>query len=83
MRRYFPETTLPSPLLRYISALALAEKVLKTLEQKECHFKPLYEDGLSLTEKIETVAKEIYGADGVSYAPAALKECHCLSSFLA
>ena len=54
--------------------IALAEKVLKTLEQKECHFKPLYEDGLSLTEKIETVAKEIYGADGVSYAPAALKE---------
>ena len=54
--------------------IALAEKVLKTLEQKECHFKPLYEDDLSLTEKIETVAKEIYGADGVSYAPAALKE---------
>lgn len=54
--------------------IALAEKVLKTLEQKECHFKPLYEDGLSLTEKIEIVAKEIYGADGVSYAPAALKE---------
>ena len=54
--------------------IALAEKVLDTLENKESHFKPLYEDNLSLTEKIETVAKEIYGADGVTYAPATLKE---------
>ncbi len=54
--------------------IALAEKVLETLETKQSDFKPLYEDGLSLTEKIETVAKEIYGADGVTYAPAALKE---------
>ncbi len=54
--------------------IALAEKVLETLETKESHFKPLYEDSLTLTEKIETVAKEIYGADGVTYAPAALKE---------
>ncbi|MCI9082604.1 MAG: formate--tetrahydrofolate ligase [Lachnospiraceae bacterium] len=54
--------------------IALAEKVLKTLEEKESRFQPLYDSSLSLTEKIETVAKEIYGADGVSYAPAALKE---------
>ena len=54
--------------------IALANKVLETLEQKESHFKPLYEDGLSLEEKIETVAKEIYGADGVTYSPAAKKE---------
>jgi len=54
--------------------IALAEKVLETLETKESQFKPLYEDSLSLTEKIETVAKEIYGANGVTYAPAALKE---------
>ncbi len=52
----------------------LAEKVLATLEQKESHFKVLYENDLSLEEKIETVAKEIYGADGVTYAPAAKKE---------
>ena len=52
----------------------LAEKVLKTLETKESHFKPLYADDLSLEEKIETIAKEIYGADGVTYAPAAEKE---------
>lgn len=54
--------------------IALAERILDTLEKKESNFKPLYEDELSLQEKIETVAKEIYGADGVTYAPAALKE---------
>lgn len=54
--------------------IALAEKVLKTLEEKESHFTPLYGDELSLMDKIETVAKEIYGADGVNYTPTALKE---------
>ncbi len=54
--------------------VALAEKVLNTLENKENHFKPLYEEELPLKDKIETIAKEIYGADGVTYAPAALKE---------
>ena len=54
--------------------VALAEKVLHTLETKESHFKPLYEDELSLKEKIETIAKEIYGADGVEFAPAAEKQ---------
>lgn len=51
--------------------VALAEKVLETLEKKESHFHVLYEDDLSLKEKIETVAREIYGADGVAYSPAA------------
>ncbi len=54
--------------------VALAEKVLQTLETKESHFKPLYEDSLSLEQKIETVAREIYGADGVTYSAAAAKE---------
>ncbi len=54
--------------------IALANKVLETLENKESHFKVLYEDSLSLEEKIETVAKEIYGADGVTYSPAAKRE---------
>ncbi len=49
----------------------LAEKVLQTLETKESHFHVLYEDSLSLKEKIEKIAKEIYGADGVTYDPAA------------
>ena len=53
---------------------ALAEKVLHTLETKESNFKPIYEDDLSLKEKIETIAKEIYGADGVEFAPAAEKQ---------
>ncbi|MBD5488228.1 MAG: formate--tetrahydrofolate ligase [Lachnospiraceae bacterium] len=52
----------------------LATKVLDTLEHKESHFKVLYEDGLSLREKIETVAAEIYGAGGVSYSPAAERQ---------
>lgn len=47
--------------------IALAKKVLQTLENKESHFKVLYPDELSIKEKIETVAKEIYGAAGVSY----------------
>lgn len=54
--------------------VALANKVLETLETKKSCFKPLYEDDLSLKEKIEKVAKEIYGADGVTYAPAAERE---------
>ena len=54
--------------------VALAEKVLETLETKESNFKLLYEDSLSLKEKIETVAKEIYGADGVTYTAAAERE---------
>ncbi len=54
--------------------VALANKVLETLEKKESHFAPLYADDLSLEEKIETIAKEIYGADGVTYSPAAKKE---------
>ena len=54
--------------------IALAQKVLETLENKESHFHVLYEDSLSLKDKIETVAKEIYGASGVSYSPAAEKQ---------
>ena len=54
--------------------IALAERVLETLETKETHFKVLYDDELSLKEKIETVAREIYGADGVTYSAAAEKE---------
>ena len=53
--------------------MELAEKVLKTLETKESHFKPLYEDSLGIAEKIEITAKEIYGAGSVSYSPAAKK----------
>lgn len=52
----------------------LASKVLKTLEEKESLFEVLYEDTLSLQEKIETIASRIYGADGVTYTAAAVKQ---------
>ena len=52
----------------------LANKVLYTLENKESKFECLYENELSLKEKIEKISKEIYGADGVNYAPAAAKQ---------
>ena len=51
--------------------IALAEKVLNTLENKESHYAPLYQAEQPLKDKIETIAKEIYGAGSVSYAPAA------------
>ena len=52
----------------------LALKVLDTLEKKESNFHTLYEDDLSLEEKIETISKEIYGARGVVYELAAKKQ---------
>lgn len=54
--------------------IALAEKVLETLEKKESHFRVLYKDEMSLKDKIITVAREIYGASGVSFAPSAAKQ---------
>lgn len=60
--------------------MALAQKVLETLERKESHFKPLYDDSLSLQDKIHTVATKIYGADGVNYTPAAVKQLQKLES---
>ena len=54
--------------------IELANRVLYTLENKESNFKVLYDDSLSLKEKIEKIAKEIYGADGVTYTAAAEKE---------
>ena len=59
--------------------VALAEKVLETLETKESNFKVLYDDNLSIKEKIETIAKEIYGADGVTFSGPALKELSRIS----
>ncbi len=53
--------------------LALAEKVIRTLETKESHYHPLYELDMPLKDKITTVAREIYGADGVDFLPAASK----------
>ncbi len=52
----------------------LAGKVLSCLENKESHFKLLYEDSLPLKDKITVIAKEIYGAESVNFAPAAKKQ---------
>jgi len=54
--------------------VALAEEVLKTLENKASNFAPIYPDEYSLKEKIEAVAKKIYGADGVNYSSQAEKQ---------
>lgn len=54
--------------------IALARKVLETLDRQESHFHPLYEDDLTLKEKIEKIATEIYGASHVIYEPAAQKQ---------
>lgn len=48
--------------------LALADKVIETLDKKSGDFHVLYPDSMPLEEKIETIAKEIYGADGVTYS---------------
>ena len=54
--------------------LALAEKVVDILENKKADFKMLYEDDMSLENKIHTIATKIYGADGVNYTAAAKKQ---------
>ena len=54
--------------------IALAQKVLDTLENKENNFHMLYEDDLSLKDKISKIATEIYGADKVIYEPAANRQ---------
>lgn len=53
--------------------LELAQKVLETLETKESHFAPIYELDLPVKEKIETIAREIYGAKDVAYSADAEK----------
>ena len=54
--------------------IALAEKVLKTLEEKESHFAPLYDENLPIKEKIGGIATKIYGAASVSYTAEASRQ---------
>ena len=54
--------------------IALAEKVLKTLEEKTSDFHVLYDERQPIKAKIETISKEIYGADSVSYTAAVNKQ---------
>lgn len=51
--------------------IALAQKVIDTLENKESNFAPIYPDNMSLKDKINAISTKIYGADGVTYSPAA------------
>ncbi|MBE5936632.1 MAG: formate--tetrahydrofolate ligase [Lachnospiraceae bacterium] len=53
--------------------IELAKTVLETIEKKESNFHVLYPDDMSLKDKMETIAKEIYGADGITFDPGALK----------
>ena len=52
----------------------LANSVLDTLQNEKSNFKVLYDDKLTIKEKIHIIATEIYGADGVEYSPAANKQ---------
>lgn len=52
----------------------LAEKVVEVAESGRANYKPLYDLSLSAKEKIETIAREIYGADGVDFTSKALKD---------
>lgn len=57
----------------------LAQKVLDTLAAKESHFDVLYEDSLSLEEKVRAIAMEIYGAGSVSFSAAARRQMRKLT----
>jgi len=54
--------------------IELAKMVINTIENKESNYAPIYSYDLPLEEKIEAVATKIYGADGVTFAPAARKQ---------
>lgn len=54
--------------------IELAEKVMKTIEEKESKFHVLYDEKLTIKEKMETIVREIYGADGIEILPAAKKQ---------
>ncbi len=53
---------------------ALAKEVIETINTKPSNYESIYTDDMSLTDKITKVATEIYGADGVNFAPAALRQ---------
>lgn len=60
--------------------IELAKAVLNTLETKESHFAPIYDEKDSICNKITAISKEIYGADGVVFSPAAMKQIERLEN---
>lgn len=61
--------------------LDLAEKVLKTIEDEPSQFSPIYDSNDSIKEKILTIAKKVYGAEGVNYTAGAIKQIQELEKF--
>ncbi|GAB0117521.1 formate--tetrahydrofolate ligase [Acidisoma sp. 7E03] len=61
-------------------AEGLARTVLAVLTEKKAAFAPIYEDVLPLEEKLATVAREIYGADGIDLDPAAAKRLSAITA---
>ncbi len=62
-------------------SIDLAEKVITAIENQKSDFAPIYDENLPIKEKIETIAKEIYGADGVVYTPKAERAIKELTEF--
>jgi formate--tetrahydrofolate ligase len=58
--------------------VAVAESLLGLLKSSKAAFKPLYDERRPIREKIETIAREIYGAGGVGFAPAAERQLELL-----
>lgn len=61
--------------------IELANKVLATIENKKSNYHPLYELDLSIPDKIKKIATEIYGADDVTYSPAATRALKRIEKF--
>ena len=59
----------------------LAKKVVETIKSEPSEFKPIYNVNLPIKEKIETIAREIYGADGVTYTATANRQILNLDKF--
>jgi formate--tetrahydrofolate ligase len=57
----------------------LAREVLAALAERQADFKPLYPDSLSIVEKLTTIAREIYGADGVEFVETAAADIERLT----
>jgi formate--tetrahydrofolate ligase len=61
--------------------IELAKEILDVLEKEHANFNPIYDEKKSIVEKIETIAKEIYGADGVDFSATALRKAKQLTEF--
>ncbi len=61
--------------------IELAEEILDVLEKEKSDFKPIYDVNKSIPEKVEIIAKQIYGADGADFTPAAARKAKQLAEF--